>query len=378
MKEIRTILKAYDALAENESAALATVVRVEGSSYRRAGARMLVSENGTWTGGISGGCLEGDALRKAKLAIHKGTPSLVTYDTTDDDAQQIGVGLGCNGIIDVLIAPLKEGSKNPLNILEQLINKRTSHVLLTITDLKGDFDDLVVGDMLQYDNDRQFRALVKPPDLAEAMIQDIRLAFEKERSLSGIYQLGKGTVECFIEYLPPALHLYLFGGNYDVYPMAQLAKDIGHLVTVVANPAKISHNLFRLVDNVLPKDGKVDIDQHTACILMAHDYKTDINNLKGLLNTNVPYIGLLGPRKRTNKMLDEFAEQGIYLSDLDRKRIHSPIGLDIGATSPEEIALSALAEIRATFSGRKGGFLKKREGPIHERANSQSKSLEDF
>lgn len=371
MKEIRTILKAYDALVENEKAALATVVRVEGSSYRRTGARMLVSENGAWTGGISGGCLEGDALRKAKLAIHKGAPSLVTYDTTDDDAQQIGVGLGCNGVIDVLIAPLKKSSKNPLNILEQLINKRTPHVLLTVTDLEGDFDGLEVGDMLHYDNDNQFRALIgKSSGLAELMIQDIYLAFEKKRSLSGIYELDKGSIECFIEYLPPALHLYLFGENYDVYPMAQLAKNTGYLVTIVANPAKINRNLFRLVDNVLPKDGKVNIDEHTACILMAHDYKTDIKNLRYLLNTKVPYIGLLGPRKRTNKMLDEFAKQGIYMSDLDHKRIHSPIGLDIGATSPEEIALSALAEIRAAFSGREGGLLKKREGPIHERANS--------
>ncbi|MHC4379355.1 MAG: XdhC family protein, partial [Planctomycetota bacterium] len=102
MKEIKSIIKTYDELDRNQKLALATVVRVEGSSYRRAGARMLVMEDGNWIGGISGGCLEGDALRKAQLAMFQDKPSLVTYDTMDDDAQSIGVALGCNGIIDVL------------------------------------------------------------------------------------------------------------------------------------------------------------------------------------------------------------------------------------------------------------------------------------
>ena len=107
MKEIRSIIAAYDALDKQvTNAALATVVRVEGSSYRRTGARMLVMDNGNWVGGISGGCLEGDALKRARLAITKSVSTLVTYDTTEDDSHQIGVGLGCNGIIDVLFTPL--------------------------------------------------------------------------------------------------------------------------------------------------------------------------------------------------------------------------------------------------------------------------------
>ena len=112
MKEIKSILKAYQNLDHSTTrAALATVVRVEGSSYRRTGARMLVMDDGTWVGGISGGCLEGDALKRARLAIAKTQASLVTYDTTEDDAHQIGVGLGCNGIIDVLLAPIEPGAR---------------------------------------------------------------------------------------------------------------------------------------------------------------------------------------------------------------------------------------------------------------------------
>ena len=107
MKEIKAIIKAYNELDKaTQQAALATVVRVEGSSYRRTGARMLVMDNGTWIGGISGGCLEGDALKRARLAINSSRPTLITYDTSEDDPHQIGVGLGCNGIIDVLFCPL--------------------------------------------------------------------------------------------------------------------------------------------------------------------------------------------------------------------------------------------------------------------------------
>jgi len=368
MKEIRTILEAYEHADDSEKMALATVVRVEGSSYRRPGARMLVSENGTWVGGISGGCLEGDALRKAKLAILKDTPSLVTYDTTEDDAHQIGVGLGCNGIIDVLITPLEESENNPLNILESCTSGRKANLLLTVSGLSGSDTSLKMGDMLRFTSEENLHQQIGNTTLTNSLLKDIRQAQETERCLSRNYELESGSIDFFIEYLPPALHLYLFGGNYDVFPMAQLAKDIGHIVTVVANPAKLSRSLYKLADDVLPKDAEIAIDRHTACILMAHDYKTDKNNLQKLLQTEVPYIGLLGPRKRTNKMLDELADNDIHLSDIDHQRLHSPIGLDIGATSPEEIALSILAEIRAYFAGREGGFLKKREGTIHERA----------
>src|SRR4249919_2015318 len=136
MKEIKTIIKAYDEADKTAvNLALATVVRVEGSSYRRTGARMLVMDNGVWVGGISGGCLEGDALKRAQLAIKNSKSTLVTYDTTDDDPYQIGVGLGCNGIIDVLLTPLDVNDKNnPIEILKDCVkDSRETHVLVTIT-----------------------------------------------------------------------------------------------------------------------------------------------------------------------------------------------------------------------------------------------------
>src|SRR5580698_1611473 len=142
MKEIREIISAYDELDKATSkAALATVVRVDGSSYRRTGARMLVRDDGFWVGGISGGCLEGDALKRARFAIAKSESSLVTYDTTDDDPYQIGAGLGCQGVIDILFTPLDYGNTdNPVEVLRSCIeNKRELHVLITVTDLEGEW-----------------------------------------------------------------------------------------------------------------------------------------------------------------------------------------------------------------------------------------------
>src|SRR5215469_17888581 len=135
MKEIRTIVSAWQSIDfQTTRAALATVVQVEGSSYRRAGARMLVLDNGTYLGGISGGCLEGDALRRAQKGIALQRPSVITYDTTQDDDYQIGVGLGCQGIIDVLFIPLKpDDPQCPLKILAGIIGTRHPVVVITVT-----------------------------------------------------------------------------------------------------------------------------------------------------------------------------------------------------------------------------------------------------
>lgn len=368
MKEIKSILKAYDELDRSQKVALATVVRVEGSSYRREGARMLVMEDGNWIGGISGGCLEGDALRKAQLAMYQDKPSLVTYDTTDEDAQSIGVGLGCNGIIDVLITPLKDEPENALEVLRQCTDERQPKILITISHNEGGPEALYPGQMFRYESAEQLQTILPEGAPLNGIQADVDRALGKQKSVTGHYELDKGgSISAFIEFLPPTVRLLLFGGNYDVFPMAQLAKDLGRYVTVYANPLKLSRAVFQQADEVRAKDAAVEVDSYTACILMAHDYKTDLMNLRQLLQTEVPYIGMLGPRKRTEKMLDELAAEGITLSETDQERLHSPVGLDIGALTPEEIALSVLAEIRAYFSGRQGGFLKHRPGTIHDR-----------
>ncbi len=373
MKEIKAIIDTYDSLDKaNTKAALATVVRVEGSSYRRTGARMLVMDDGLWVGGISGGCLEGDALKRARFAISRSESTLITYDTSEDDEHQIGVGLGCNGIIDVLFTPLDfENKQNPVEILKVCMeSRRKTHVLITITGLKNNsFENLKSGDVIQYAG---LESLTK--------ISDEKLRTKVHEAINNQIVIGKSApvkfdleggrkMAIFIEILPPEIHLVLMGNQYDVYPLTRLVKEMGWKVSIVANPVKVNSKISKIADEIVPPENFTDIlfDNHTAIVLMSHDYKTDKYNLPKTLQTASPFIGMLGPKVRSEKIFRELSEEGIEISEVDFDRIHAPVGLDIGAVSPEEIALSLIAEVRASFSNREGKFLRLRESTIHER-----------
>ncbi len=370
MKEIKTILEAYQQIDFNTNkAALATVVRVEGSSYRRTGARMLVSDTGEFVGGISGGCLEGDALKRARLAMAQNKATIVTYDTSDDDPYQIGVGLGCNGIIDVLLKPLDStNAVNPVQILTQCVDARKKNVLFTFTKLKGNQPLVNLGDTFLFNSPPYFTENFPISELLPILIADAETCLSIGKSQSNTYQTENGEVQIFLEVLLPAVHLIVYGGNYDIYPMVKLAKEIGWKVSVVCNPLKVQKKLFDWADAVIEKEKgtEVSIDEYTVALLMAHDYNTDFNNLQHLLKTEIPYIGLLGPKKRSEKMYKALAEEGKAISEIDAARIASPVGLDIGASTPEEIAISIIAEIKTVFSKRSGERLKFRDKPIYE------------
>jgi xanthine dehydrogenase accessory factor len=369
MKEIKQITEAYRNIDFSTTrAALATVVRVEGSSYRRTGARMLVLESGEWIGGISGGCLEGDALKKARLAMLQNKATLITYDTTDDDPYQIGVGLGCNGIIDVLITPLDP--QNPNNAVLQLqscIDQRTPNLVVTVTGLAKEQSNIYLGDVFRYDNEEHFNKIFPLDEIKEAILKEIKEALASTKSISKEYVLENSPkISLFLEVIPPAIQLYVFGSNYDVYPMVRAAKELGWRVVCVCNPAKMHASLFDLADGVFPKDHIPTIDAFTAAISMCHDYESDYRNLQMLIKTDIRYIGLLGPKKRTIKMYDRMNEENVTLTPQQENSIYSPVGLDIGAATPEEIAMSVCAEIRAIFSERNGSKLRLREKPIYE------------
>lgn len=373
MKEINAIINAYNAIdASKTQAALATVIRVEGSSYRREGARMLVMDDGNWIGGISGGCLEGDALKRARLAIVKSTPSMITYDTTEDDAHQIGVGLGCNGIIDVLFTPLDFSNKyNPVEILKSCLGgERKTNILLTITGVKGNWSSLHPGDVIHF-KEPGCLTIFNDANLEKRLIEKINLQVNKGKSSSFQVEWEDGKMlSLFIEILLPEIHSIIMGHQYDAYPLARLSKELGWKVSIIANPLKVNSSLSSIADDVIPNEQFLEIpfDNYSAILLMSHDYKTDTINLVKAVQTNVPYIGLLGPRIRAEKILRELEEQNQPVIEKDRERIYAPAGLDIGAQSPEEIALALLAEIKSVLSNRSGGFLRLRPSPIHERS----------
>ena len=368
MKEIQSVVNAYQRIDFNShKASLATVVRVEGSSYRRTGARMLVVDDGNYLGGISGGCLEGDALRRAQKAISANKPSVITYDTTQDDGHQIGVGLGCNGIIDVLFTPLDPAdANNPVRTIEGLTTTRVPRIVVWITGCSDNFQAL--GKLWRYDNDAQFRESFALPALTEQVLQDIHHCRETLTSRTFFYTAGGEQVKVFVEVILPVMHLVIYGGNYDMYPLVRIARELGWDISVVTNVTKADKSLFTTATKVLHNKGEEQplIDHYTAVLLMTHDYKTDYGHLQRLLATDAGYIGLLGPRKRSQKMFDAMKEEGKVLSAKDAERIYAPSGLNIGANAPEEIALSIVAEIISHYSKRPGTPLRLKEGTIHD------------
>lgn len=367
MKEIRTILNiAASKERSNEKFAIAQVVNVEGSSYRRDGARMIVFESGVFEGGISGGCLEGDALKRSQLAILKQKASLITYDTSKE--QEIGISLGCNGIIDVLMTPITKESST-LKILSKCLLGRTSHIIVTITSIDTEIESLQLGSCFYYDSSLKDIVGLANSGFKTFLLQQIREVEEKSRSGKYHFQSDELNASAYIELLPPRIHLAIFGDNYDIYPMIHLSKVLDWDISLIGNMQKLQKEQIQSVSNIFHKSyqERPQIDQRTAVILMAHDFKTDFHNLQEVLNSPSPYIAALGPKKRFEKMINECKKLGVDLSENDLERIHAPSGLEIGATTPEEIALSIFAEILSVFSGKDGGMLKFKIGPIHER-----------
>lgn len=215
------------------------------------------------------------------------------------------------------------------------------------------------------------QATVLIPDWLQ---DDMHLVFSSGKPSTCLCRTESGSVEVFIERIDPGLELILFGAGYDVIPVARLARELGWAVTVTDDCiAHLSPKRFPVATCVLHADRVVVLDQltiteRTAAVLMSHNFHYDRAVLQALLATEVPYIGMLGPRKRFEKMRAEFERDSIYYSDAGLQRVHAPIGLDIGAETPDEIALSIIGEIKAFFTNRPAGFLKDMSGPIHERA----------
>jgi xanthine/CO dehydrogenase XdhC/CoxF family maturation factor len=359
MKEIKNILKQYEKSAADEKLALATVVRVEGSSYRRMGARMLVSENGNWVGGISGGCLEGDALKRSRMAILRGKATTITYDTTIDDDHQIGVGLGCNGVIDVLFKPIDRlMSDNPIALLSRVTSgMRKINKLVKVTKA-ADVDFL--GELVQFEGEESLNFL-KGFGLETQKLSSVIAALDKSKNI----QIDEDW-SLFVEVLPPAYHLILLGHQYDLYPLLRQTIELGWDISVVAPENKVSP--VEGVQLMSPEAfEKLEFDDFTAVVLMSHSLYTDKENLRKLSKKKPKYIGMLGPRVRSERIWEELAEEGDPISDELMENIYAPVGLEIGANTPDEIALSILAEIKSVFAQKKVAHLREKKQPIHER-----------
>lgn len=370
MKEIVDIVTAYDdAAKQGKKAALATVVLVEGSAYRRAGARMLITEDGQLTGAISGGCLEGDALRKARMVILQQEPLLVTYDTMDDDDAKLGVGLGCNGIIHILIEPILDLAENPINLLKGIIANRGDAVLVTLFSIEnrkapqpGTFLCLTKNSIhITNADNTPFR---------DDLINDARNVLGSRRSENKIYNEGL-EYKAFVEHITPLISLVIIGAGNDAIPLTKLAAVLGWDITVLDGRNNYAlPERFPLANRVIVSKPEsvlshLELNERTAFVLMTHNYNYEIALLKQLLPLKLRYIGLLGPKKKLERMLSEIEDSGLVIPKEWSNSVYGPVGLDIGSESSEEIALSIVAEVKAVLSLRKGYSLKYKPVPIH-------------
>ena len=374
MKEIKNIIRAYDeAERQGRQTALAMVVHLEGSSYRRPGARMLVTDEGQMTGAISGGCLEGDALRKALLVMSQQQSKLVTYDSNDEDDSTIGVQLGCAGIIQILIEPLNTSNfQNPISLLKKIGSKRQKTVLITLYKAE-DKNNEQVGTCMLLEEDGSVSGDWNDAKTKKILLEDASIAMSKQQSLFKNYITESGSISAFIEYIKPAVSLVIIGAGNDAIPILEMADTLGWEIHVAdGRPSHATSERFVTACQVLvAKPEKVleqiAIDEQTVFVLMTHNYYYDLAMLKALLQTNATYIGVLGPKKKLDRMLNEIKDGGMKLNQAQLKRIFGPVGLDIGAETAEEIALSIVAEIKGVLTGKTGQSLREKIDVIHAR-----------
>lgn len=337
---------------------------------------MLVAANGQLTGAISGGCLEGDALRKAMLVLQQQQSKLVTYDTTDEEDATIGIQLGCAGIIQVLIEPLlPNAGANTIDFLRKAVAGRQAGVLVTLFSIAQKRGPQP-GTCLLVEADGNISSNPVADEWLPYLITDARQVLQKQQNVFKTYRYKAAEVTAFFEYLRPPVSLVIIGAGNDAIPLMQIASTLGWDVRVAdGRPTHASPERFGSACQVLVSKPEhvlqqLPLDSRTAVVMVTHNYNYDLAMLKALLPVPIPYIGMLGPRKKLDRMLDELMAGGMQITGEMLQKVYGPTGLEIGAETPQEIALSITAEIQAVMQGKTGGQLRDKASVIHDRENA--------
>lgn len=375
MDELHRIIEHLAAGPPGQGCALATLVYVEGSSYRGVGARALALPDGSTVGLISGGCLEGDLLERAGEVLADGRPRTVRYDSTSPEDALLGLGLGCNGVVEVLLervtAADAAAAGRYLPLLRQARNDGRRAALATVY-RSPEADE--VGSRLALIEAAAAPARPATPHyfgplragLREAMARDLAALLDHGRSRAAAYEAAGDRVQALLELVEPPLALTVCGAGPDAQPLVTLAAGLGWAPLVFDHRASFARpdrfpDAVRVVTAareefsaaVPPRPGE-------AAVLMTHSYPADLLYLEQLAPRNLRYLGVLGPRRRLDRLLAELGPRAPAEGVL-----YGPAGLDIGADTPAEIALAIAAEIRAVLAGRGGGSLRARPTPIH-------------
>jgi xanthine dehydrogenase accessory factor len=305
MKEIYDILREFKAGRDGPSRgrfALATLVRAQGSSYRRPGARMLICEDGRMVGALSGGCLEQEVALRAREVLQTGEPALMTFDTRRR--------FGCAGEIEIFIERVSEKF---LVDLAKHFDARRSCIATTAPDGSS------VGEAASFPTENKF---------------------EHQNRRAGSF-----PYKPFVQEIHPPIRIFLFGEGPDSTPLRRLSDLLG----------------WQVIEVIDANDLAIEADPWTAAIVKSHNYGRDFAALQKLLPLNLRYVGLIGPRKRRDQLLNDLLDVGVTIN----AGFFSPAGLDLGAETPEEIALAIVSEIQRVFAHGSGESLRERKISIH-------------
>ena len=366
--KLNKLIQGYELLSQQSGpVVLATIIETLGSTYQKAGARMLIAEDGEFTGLLGGGCFESDLREQADSVFADGQAKVVFYDMRSPDDAVWGLGLGCNGAVRVLLQLLTaDNDFYPLDRIAQAYRQNETAVLATVCDTSD--PEAVIGNttyLPAIKQDQQFTLLEDHPLYAngakQALLQDKPAYIE--------HDIDDRKLTVFYDVIKPASRLLILGAGPDAVPVTEFAAKLGwHITLLDHRPAYIRPERFPAADqllNITPGElnEKLDLDQFDALVLMTHSIDYDERYRKVIADSRIPYLGLLGPAKRRDRLLDSLGEKAEGI----KARVYGPIGLDIGAESPEEIALSIMAEIQAVINQRDGGQLFQKDLPLHER-----------
>ena len=378
MTELLEICRAARrARAEAEALWLATVMRVRGSAYRHAGARLLFTNGRALAGSVSGGCLEASIVRKGPWLAREHAACVYfegarETEADEHDLRQETEGTGCDGTIDVLIERVATGKKeDPLTFIDECLTTEIRGVLVTVFETTD--SSVPIGCRLSLAETGEQRSSIPNPEVATELSRAAQTALEEARPrCRTIVGTGFGAL---LEVVEPPPHLFVFGSGPDASPVVAFAHALGLGVTVCDTTARVSvrERFTRTtelhlgsVSSVLPK---IEARRTALAVVMSHHYETDTEALNMLLNSRAAYIGMLGPERRTSRILRDISRDKATLGARDRARLHAPIGLDLGAETPAQIALSIAAEIQAVLAHASAKPLSRRTAqPIHRSA----------
>lgn len=341
--ETRQVFETTGALAQaGQRAALATVIRVRGSAYRHEGAKLVLGEDDVATGNVSGGCLEEDVREVARRVIASGIAERRTYCGGLNEVEAWDLGVGCEGEVEVLIERVGGWQSAVGDALQ------AEERFVVVTD---------VGAVLEGAADEAApRHRVLRGAEAEAWVGDGESRLER-----------RDGRELFIDVITPPPRLLIVSGGEDARHLARLADTVGFRVVVAdRRPGLLEPSRFpasvRLVETDAARLGeRVVLEAADCAVVMTHHFSDDTEYLRALLQSPVRYLGLLGPRQRTERILGLLRADG----PIDEARIFGPVGLDIGTDGAEQVALAVVAEILAVRSGRRPRSLRERTAPIH-------------